>query len=165
MIKKASFIIVILAGLFLGFYQTAAGQSKNAEDKQWNAQLTKMLKSDYRQVAVVLYVDVKEIELVDSIGTGDCREVSGGGYCLYRLKAEVKEVFKGKVNKENFEFYTVIEASVGKKDFLLGEKIVFLDWSDNYPDKKRSLGTLENSTHSVTGDILEKMRRIAKKKN
>jgi hypothetical protein len=165
MLKKASFIIVILAGLFLGFFQTASAQTKSTEDKEWEAQLTKMLKADYKQVAVVLYVDVREIELVDSIGTGDCKEISGGGYCLYRLKAEVKEIFKGKINKENFEFYTVIEASTGKKDFLLGEKLVFLDWSDNYPDKKRSLGTLENSTHSVKDNILEKMRRIAKKKN
>jgi hypothetical protein len=164
MLKKASFIIVILAGLFLGSYQTASAQAEITEDKAWEAQLTKMLKADYKQVAVVLYVDVKEIELVDSIGTGDCKEISGGGYCLYRLKAEVKEIFKGKINKENFEFYTVIEASTGKKDFLLGEKLVFLDWSENYPDKKRSLGTLENSTHSVKGNILEKMRRIAKKK-
>lgn len=161
MLKKAFVVIVIFAGLFLSFRQTAFGQS---EDKEWDAQETEMLRGDYKQVAVVLYVDVKAYELVDSIGTGNCKEISGGGYCLYRLKAEVKEIYKGKIKKENFEFYTVLEASTGNKDFLLGEKIVFLNWSSNYPDKKRHLGTLENSTRTVKGNMLEKMRRIARRK-
>lgn len=161
MLKKAFVVIVIFVGLFLSFHQTAFGQS---EDKEWDAQETEMLKGDYKQVAVVLYVDVKAYELVDSIGTGNCKEISGGGYCLYRLKAEVKEIYKGKIKKENFEFYAVLEASTGNKDFLLGEKIVFLNWSSNYPDKKRHLGTLENSTRTVRGNMLEKMRRIAKRK-
>lgn len=161
MLKSASFIIVIFAVLLLGSHQTAFSQT---EDKEWDAQETEILKGDYKQVAVVLHVDVKTLELVDSIGAGNCREISGGGYCLYRLKAEVKEVYKGKINRKNFEFYTVIEASTGNKDFLLGEKVVFLQWSGNYPDKKKHLGTLENSTRAVKGNILEKMRRIAGKK-
>jgi hypothetical protein len=164
MLKSAFVIILIFAGLFLSFHKEASGQTKNAQDREWDEQETKMLKGDYKQVAVVLYVDIKTLELVDSIGKGDCREASGGGYCLYRLKAEVKEIFKGKIRRENFEFYTVIEASTGNKDFLLGEKIVFLDWSRNYPDKKKHLGTLENSTRSIKDGVLEKMRRIAKRK-
>jgi hypothetical protein len=122
------------------------------------------LRSDYKQVDVVLHVDVKEYELVNSIGTGDCKDSSGGGYCLYRLKAEVMEVFKGKIKKQNFAFYTVLEASTGKKDFLLGEKIVFLEWSSNFPDKKRGLGTLENSTRKIESGVLGTMRKIAKRK-
>ena len=112
----------------------------------------------------MLHVDVKSYELVDSIGTGDCKENAGGGYCLYRLKADVKEIFKGKIVKKNFEFYMVLEASTTKKDFLLGEKIVFLNWSSDFPDKRRHLGTLENSTRSIESGVLEKMRKIAKKK-
>lgn len=161
MLKTASMIMFIFASLFLFAPETVFSQT---EDKEWDAQETEILKSDYKQVDAVLYVDVKEIELINSIGTGNCKDTSGGGYCLYRLKAEVKEVFKGKIRRENFEFYTVIEASLGKKDFLLGEKIVFLDWSKNFPDKKRHLGTLENSTRAVKGNMLEKMRKIAKKK-
>jgi hypothetical protein len=161
MLKSALIIVVIFVGLFLGSHQTVFGQS---EDKEWDAQETNILKGDYKQVAAVLYVDVKTFELIDSIGTGNCVDINGGGYCLYRLKAEVKEIFKGKIKKENFEFYTVLEASTGNKDFLLGEKIVFLNWSSNYPDKKRHLGTLENSTRSIKDGVLEKMRRIAKKK-
>ena len=59
----------------------------------------------------------------------------------------------------------MLDASTGKKDFLLGKKLVFLNWSDNYPDKKRSLGTLENSTRSLENGVIEKLRKIAGKKN
>jgi hypothetical protein len=164
MLKNASITVIIFAGLFLSLHQAAFSQTENKEDKDWDAQETQILKSDYKEVDAVLYVDVKEIELLDSIGTGNCKETSGGGYCLYRLKAEVKETYKGRIKKGKFEFYMVIEASIGKKDFLLGEKIVFLNWGGNYPDKKKHFGTLENSTRPVKGSILEKMRRIAKKK-
>jgi len=44
----------------------------------------------------------------------------------------------------------------------LGEKVVFLKWGDNYPNKKMSLGTLENSTRAIKYDVIEKMRKIAK---
>ena len=152
---------ILSAVIFLLLFQNISAQTGD-DDGFFSA---KFLKSDYKQVDVVLYVDVKSYELVNSIGKGDCREISGSGYCLYRLKAEVKEVFKGRIKRENFEFYTVLEASVGKKDFLLGEKLVFLEWSKNFPDKKRNLGTLENSTRPADAGVLEKMRKIAGTKN
>ena len=167
MLKRISVIIFIFVGLFLSFSQTVFSQTEKASENLKSSDdrdLTEWLKTDYKQVDVVLHVEVKEYELINSIGKGECKEIAGGGYCLYRLKAEVKEIFKGKIKRENFEFYTVLEASTAKKDFLLGEKLVFLEWSDNFPDKKRSLGTLENSTRSIESGLLKKMRKIAKKK-
>lgn len=159
---KILFTIVFSTLLFLSAapLQNVSGQTDDEE----GFFSTGFLKSDYKQVDVVVHVNVKEYELVDSIGKGDCKENSGSGYCLYRLKADVKEVFKGKINKENFEFYMVLEASTSRKDFLLGEKLVFLERSDNFPDKKMGLGTLENSTRPIQNGVLEKMRKIARKK-
>lgn len=154
-------LFAIVFALFLSFVSIQNISAQTVDDEIFSAEY---LKSDYKQVDVVLHVDVKEYELVNSIGKGDCKDISGGGYCLYRLKAEVKEVFKGKIKRENFAFYTVLEASTGKKDFLLGAKLVFLEWSDDYPDKKRGLGTLENSTRKIEKGVLETMRKIAGKK-
>lgn len=123
-----------------------------------------LLKSDFNEVDAVVHIRIKSLELIDQIGGGDCENGKGGGYCLYRLKAEVKEIFKGKIVTENFEFYTVVEPSIRTKSFLSGEKIVFLNWSDNYPDKKMSLGTMENSTRSIENGVIKKLRKIAKKK-
>jgi hypothetical protein len=169
MLKNVSVVFLIIVGLFLNFPQTVSGQSEktkaNLQSSQEDEFLTKLFKADYKQVDVVLHVDVKEYELVDSIGKGNCKEITGGGYCLYRLKGDVREIFKGKAARENFEFYTVVEASTAKKDFLLGEKLVFLEWGDNFPGKKRSLGTLENSTRSsIEKGVLETIRKIAKRK-
>ena len=123
------------------------------------------LKADYKEAKVVVYVNVKSRQLVDQLGGGNCEQNTGAGYCLYLLKAEVKEVFKGKVETNDFEFYTMTEAGYQNKDWLLGEKVAFLDWSDNYPNKQMSLGTIENSTRAIEQNVLESMRRIAKTKS
>lgn len=159
MLKVLSFLIV--SGFFFVSATEISGQKKDEipDFYQYN-----FLKSDFNQVQAVVYVNVKSRELVDQIGEGGCEQNTGKGYCLYRLKAEVKEVFKGKIVKENFEFYTIVDADYRNKDSLLGEKVVFLNWSDNYPDKKMSLGTIENSTRSIEHNILKNMRKIAKKK-
>lgn len=120
-----------------------------------------LLKSDLEQVDVVAYVNIVSRELADKLTDGDCEKNEGPGYCLYLLKAEVKEVFKGKIEEKNFEFYTSIDADYKNKDSLLGEKVVFLNRSDNYPDKKISLGAMENSTRSIKHNVLEKLRKIA----
>ncbi len=144
--------------------QTGAGSDAAKIGDDGGFYRVSFLRSDFAQVDVVVYVDVKSRELVDQLGGGGCADDKGPGYCLYRLRGEVKEVYKGKVETGAFEFYTVTDASYKPKDRLLGEKVVFLNWSDNYPDKKMSLGTLENSTRDVEHDVLAKMRRIAKRK-
>ena len=153
---RKTFLSVIFSIYFLIFAQNIL-----AQDDFYSS---KFLKSDFKQVSVVVHVNVKSRELVDHIGEGNCEDGKGTGYCLYRLQAEVKEIFKGKIETENFEFYTVVEPSLRINATLLGEKVVFLNWSDNYPDKKMSLGTMENSTRSIEKDVIKKLRKIAKKK-
>lgn len=159
MLKVLSFLIFF--GGCSVFQQTISAQTKDEIPEFYQ---TDFLTSDFNQVDVVIYVNVKSRELVDQIGNGSCEQNTGKGYCLYRLKAEVKAIFKGKIKKKNFEFYTTTDADYRNKDLLLGEKVIFLNWSENYPNKKRSLGTLENSTRSIEYDVIEKMRKIAKKK-
>lgn len=170
--------ILIPAILFLTAAQIASSQQSKTEaprektkavvsesaDSDFYQSAT--LKSDFKEVDVVAYVDIKERKLEDSIGSGDCETDKGAGYCLYRLKAEVKEVFKGKIGGKTIEFYASPDMDYPKKH-LLGERVVFLNlqWSENNPDKKKTLGALENSTRWIKYDILKKMRKIAKEKN
>lgn len=154
--------LVILLGVFFASHQTILCQTKDEVPEFYQMDF---LRSDFKQVSAVVYVNVKSRELVDQIGQGGCEQNTGTGYCLYRLNAEVKEVFKGKVRKGDFQFYTTTDADYQNKDSLLGEKVVFLNWSDNYPDQKMSLGTLENSTRSIEYNVLAKIRKIAKEKS
>ena len=137
-------------------------KSKITESNDSQFYSAKSLKSDLNQVTAVVYVKILSRELADKIGKGDCEEGTGTGYCLYRLKAELIEVFKGKIETKTFEFYTVTDLDYGNKDLLLGEKVVFLNQSDNYPDKKMSFGTLENSTRSIKYNVLAKLRKVSK---
>lgn len=166
--RRILFTVVFSAVLFSIPFQNISSQTDDKpKDTQINSEgsfySTELLDSDYEQVNVVVYVNVKSYELIDQIGQGGCEQNKETGYCLYLLKAEVKEFFKEKVNKEIFEFYEVTDANYQHKDSLLGEKVVFLNWSDNYPNKKMSLGTMQNSTRSIEQNIIEKMRKIAKK--
>jgi hypothetical protein len=116
-----------------------------------------MLRKDLKLADVVAYVDIKERKLVDFIGNADCENDKGTGYCLYRLTAEVKQIFKGDIKTKTIEFYESPDAGYPKK-YLMGEKIVFLIWNENEETKTKSLGTIENSTRSVSA--LAKMRKI-----
>jgi hypothetical protein len=174
MLKTVSTFILTI--LFLSVAQIAPSQQSKpdaprekpktelSDESQSGFYRLSFLKSDFRQVDVVAYVDVKERKLEDFLG-GDngCESDKGTGYCLYRLKAELKEVFKGGISGKTIEFYETTDMDYPKK-YLLGEKVVFLNWSDNYPDKNRGLGTIQNSTREIKFDILKKMRKIAGEK-
>lgn len=141
-------------------FQTDKSAVTSFDDSEFYS--PRFLKSDLEQVEVVVYVNVLSRELADQITNGSCEKNEGPGYCLYLLKANVNEVFKGKIEKKDFEFYTVTDADYKNKDSLLGEKVVFLNRSDNYPNKKMNLGTLENSTRLIKHDVLEKLKKISK---
>lgn len=166
MLKILSAVIFSTLLLF-AFSSNVSGQTEKAltndkSDEEDGFYSTKFLQSDFEQVEVVAYVNVKKLKLADSLGNVDCENNKGTGYCLYLLTAEVKRVFKGKIETKTLEFYSSPDADYPKKS-LLGEKVVFLNWSDNYPGKKMSLGALENSTRLIENDILEKMRKITEK--
>jgi hypothetical protein len=121
----------------------------------------KWLRNDMRVSDVVAYVDIKEVQYSDRSGdTADCENNKGGGYCFYRLKAEVKEVYKGKIETKTLELGASADASYPKKHFL-GEQIVFLLWGEEDENKQRYLSKLENSSRYIKGNVLEKMRNIA----
>src|SRR4030095_12734589 len=88
------------------------GQAQDNDD--WPS--LSYLRSDYRRVAVVAHVRVREAEIVKTIG----------GYEDWHLVAEVIEPFKGKFRKgQTVEFYHCAEKGI-RKEIFLGEKIVFL---------------------------------------
>lgn len=168
---------IFIAGIFsaLLFFSPAPFQNVSGQTEKINQNeptgdedgfyAAKILESDYRQADVVAYVNVKERKLVDSIGTGkaDCENDKGTGYCLYLLKAELKEIYKGKSSTTEIEFYTSPDADYPKEK-LMGERVVFLNRGTSGDKKKKQLHTIENSTRWIEHEVLEKMRKIARKK-
>src|SRR5262249_42213951 len=58
----------------------------------------KWLRRDMQMVDVVAYINVKEVKYSGSSDDKvDCENNKGGGYCFYDLIAEVKEIYKGKI--------------------------------------------------------------------
>ncbi len=156
----------ILFSLFVSLFLLSSGvlfQSAFAQTRDDNSDYLNEeklnLRNDSRMSDIVAYVDVKERKLVDSIGNApDCDNDKGAGYCRYLLKADVKEIFKGKNAGQTIEFYTNPDADYPKKN-LMGEKIVFLV---RYTDEKTGeehLSAFENSTRGV--NVLETMRNIS----
>jgi hypothetical protein len=151
-----SFIILIFC---FASGQTILGQSK-IDVKEFE----KNLKHDYKEANIVAYVNIRRRILVDSIGEGNCEKNEGVGYCLYRLKAELKEVYKGKIRTSKIEFYESLDTDYPKK-YLMGEKVVFLSWGKLKSKKKKELFTLENSTRSMEHNVLRRIRKITGRKS
>lgn len=117
------------------------------------------LRNDLRIADIVVYVDIKQKKLVDYTEGADCDNDRGTGYCAYRLTADVKEVFKGVLQIKQMEFIETSDAAYPKKYFM-GERLVFLAWSEPDQGKTKELVALENSTRSVDHRVLEKMRVV-----
>jgi hypothetical protein len=106
------------------------------------------LRSDYKAVAVVAHVRVKEAEITNRIV----------GYENWRIRAEVIEAFKGKFRKgDAIEFMHGAEAGF-KKETFMGEKIVFL--LAEREGQRRYYAVLENSTLPYTEARVKKLRMI-----
>ncbi|MEO6589258.1 MAG: hypothetical protein ABIP06_08110 [Pyrinomonadaceae bacterium] len=139
-------------------FQSVFGQTKDNDSYYLNEEKIN-LRNDSTMSDIVAYVEVKEKKLVDSIGNSpDCDNDKGAGYCRYLLKAEVKEVFKGKNVEKTIEFYTNPDADYPKK-YLLGEKIVFLVKRMDEKTGEEHLSAFENSMRGV--NVLEIMRNIS----
>ena len=108
------------------------------------------LRSDYRQVAVVAHVRIREAEIVKTIG----------GYEDWHLVGDVLEPFKGKFRKgQTVEYYHGAEKGI-RREIFLGEKIVFLFRNYVREEKRWVLAVLENSTLPYTEDRVVKLRKI-----
>ena len=106
------------------------------------------LRSDYKAVAVVAHIRIKEAEITNRIV----------GYENWRIRAEVIESFKGKFKKgDAIEYMHGAEAGFKQENFM-GEKIVFL-LAERELDRKY-YAVLENSTLPYTADRVKKLRII-----
>jgi hypothetical protein len=108
------------------------------------------LRSDYRSVAVVAHVRIREAKIVNQIP----------GYDNWKIVAEVIEPFKGKFHQgEVIEYFHGAEAP-SKKEFFAGEKIVFLLAEFDKTNKSLRYSVLENSTLAPNPDRINKLRQI-----
>jgi len=117
------------------------------DDEDWPS--LSYLRSDYKAVAVVAHVRIKEAEITNRIV----------GYENWRIRGEVIESFKGKLKKgDAIEYMHGAEAGFKQESFT-GEKIVFL-LAERERDGKVHYSVLENSTLPYTEDRVKKLRRI-----
>lgn len=116
------------------------------DDDEWPP--LSYLRSDYKAVAVVAHIRIKEAEITNRIV----------GYENWRIRAEVIESFKGKFKKgDAIEYVHGAEAGF-KKEYFTGEKIVFL-LAEREGDRKY-FAVLENSTLPYTEGRVKKLRVI-----
>jgi hypothetical protein len=117
------------------------------DDENWPP--LSYLRSDYKEVAVVLHVRIERAEITGRIG----------GYENWRINAVVLESFKGKFKKgDAIEYVHGAEAGF-KQEYFTGVKIVFL-LAERHQDRKLYYAVLENSTLSYTKDRIDKLRSI-----
>jgi len=120
------------------------------DDDDWPSM--NYLRSDYKEVAVVAHIRIKEAEITNRII----------GYENWRIRAEVIESFKGKFKKgDAIEYMHGAEAGF-KKEYFTGEKIVFL-LAERERDRKY-YAVLENSTLPYNEDRVKKLRVIRRKR-
>jgi len=120
------------------------------DDDEWPS--LSYLRSDYKAVAVVAHVRVKEAEITNRIV----------GYENWRIRGEVIESFKGKFKKgDAIEFMHGAEAGF-KKETFMGEKIVFL--LSEREGERRYYAVLENSTLPYTETRVKKLRLIRRRR-
>ena len=117
-------------------------------DNTWPS--LRYLRSDYKSVAVVAHVRIREAEIVNRIP----------GYDNWKIVAEVIERFKGRARKGTvIEYFHGAEAP-SKKEFFAGEKLVFLLAEYDKAQKALRYSVLENSTLAPSPDRLQKLRVI-----
>ena len=113
------------------------------------------LRSDYRRVAIVAHVRVREAEIVKTIG----------GYEDWHLTGDVIESFKGSLRKgQTLEYYHGAEKGF-RKELFLGDKIVFLYRNYVREEKRWVYAVLENSTLAYNEDRARKLRKIKSSEN
>ena len=112
------------------------------DDDEWPS--LSYLRSDYKAVAVVAHIRIKEAEVTNRII----------GYENWRIRAEVIESFKGKFKKGDvIEYFHGAEAGF-KQEYFTGDKIVFL------LAERGRYSVLENSTLPYTKNRAAKLRLI-----
>jgi len=113
------------------------------------------LRNDYRSVAVVAHVLIREAEITGRVG----------GYENWRVAVEVLESLKGRLRKGDvIEYFHGAEAGL-TKEYFKGEKIIFLLADYDIEKKTLRYSVLENSTLPYTADRVRKLRRIRRSRS
>lgn len=156
MLKKLliGFFSILLIPI-ISLHIASAQTDEISAESQFNSSAN--LRHDLKNADIAAYVDVKNVKLAGRSNDVNCESDAEFGYCSYLLTAEVKEIFKGKIEAKTLEFYTVMESGNAKTG-LMGEQIVFLIWNENEEDKTRWLATIENSTRD--SQALKTVQRI-----
>jgi hypothetical protein len=137
-------IVILCLTAFLGLPLVVRAQ----ENDEWPS--LSYLRSDYRRVAIVAHVHVREAEIVKTIG----------GYVDWHLTGDVTESFKGWLRKgETLEYYHGAEKGF-RKELFLGDKIVFRYRNFVREEKRWVYAVLENSTLAYNEDRVRKLRKI-----
>ncbi len=128
------------------------------------------LKSDYKDANVVAYIDSKEVLSVGrSDEFTDCVNFSpntGPGYCSFTMRAEIKELYKGKLRSRTIEYSEYGEGGyIRNREQFLGKQVVFLEKYKSEKDGSIFYQVIENSTRDVDHEVLAKMRKISKFKH
>lgn len=156
MLKKIfKVFLTILFVVSISIQIVSAQNDEMSAENQFNSSAN--LRHDLKSSEIVAYVDVKNVKLAGKSNEINCESTTKFGYCSYLLTAEIKEIFKGKLETKKLEFHTVMESGNSKKR-LLGGQIVFLVWNKNNERNTKSLITIENSIRDIKA--LELMRRI-----
>ncbi len=117
------------------------------DDENWPS--LSYLRSDYREVAVVLHVRAERAEITNRIG----------GYENWRINAVVLESLKGPFKKGDAIEYGHGAESGFKQEWFLGEKLIFL-LAERDENRKLRYYVLENSTLPYNKDRIRKLRSI-----
>jgi hypothetical protein len=117
------------------------------DDENWPP--LSYLRSDYKEVDVVLHVRAERAEVVYRIG----------GYETWRINAVVIESLKGTFKKGDAIVYNHGAETGFKVEWFTGEKFVFLI-AERDKDGQLHHSVLENSTLSYTKDRIQKLRAI-----
>ena len=117
------------------------------DDDEWPS--LSYLRSDYKVVAVVAHIRIKEAAVTNRII----------GYENWKIRAEVLEAFKGKFKKGDVIEYVHGAEAGFKQAYFTGEKIVFL-LAERERDRRIHYVVLENSTLPYTEHSVKKLRVI-----
>ncbi len=108
------------------------------------------LRSDFRQVAVVAHVRVKETKVIEDDGI----------YLFYITSCQVIEPLKGKVKRKDLVNFFVQAEKSPRTQFNKGDLVVFLEKTKDKHQKKWGYAALENSTLKYSPKLVRQMRKI-----
>lgn len=130
----------------------AVGISTASAQAEFDGRALSGIKADYKAVAVVAHVKIKNIEFV----AADLNQI-------YRVESETIETFKGKTKKgESLIFYFSAEKGYDVQKLNGKEWIVFLETEREIPTGEKVSFELENSKLTPSKKLVGELRKLKK---